>query len=130
MFKPMLATNITIRDLKLPVMVSNKLEGVRAEFTEDGLKTRPLKRFNNRWLEMHFLPIVDYCRINGIVMEGEVYLNRLGTIVDHCWTAIPIHFPNVRLDRSNIMPNHLHGIIIIDDKGRGTTCRAPLAARF
>ena len=77
MYKPMLATNVEIKDLRLPVMVSTKLEGVRAQFTPTGLKTRPMKRFNNKALEIHFKPIVDYCIENLLYMEGEIYVHGL-----------------------------------------------------
>jgi putative transposase len=30
------------------------------------------------------------------------------------WMEIPIHFPHGRLDEFIIMPNHLHGILILD----------------
>jgi len=74
-FKPMLACNINIADVKLPMMGSLKMEGVRAEFTPDGLYTRPLKRFNNSWVEIHFAPIAEYCRANSVYMEGEIYIH-------------------------------------------------------
>ena len=34
-------------------------------------------------------------------------------IARHCWSQIPKHFNNVELDEFVIMPNHVHGIIII-----------------
>ena len=30
-----------------------------------------------------------------------------------CWLAIPEHYPNVMIDEFIIMPNHIHGIIIV-----------------
>jgi ATP-dependent DNA ligase len=75
MFKPMLAKNIKIRDLKLPVMVSRKLEGVRAEFTPIGLRTRPMKKFGNSHVELFFAELSAYCRANQIYMEGEIYIH-------------------------------------------------------
>lgn len=42
-------------------------------------------------------------------------LNRYGAIVQRCWDAIPGHYPNVELDAFQIMPDHLHGIIVIVD---------------
>jgi REP element-mobilizing transposase RayT len=40
-------------------------------------------------------------------------------IVESCWSQIPDHFPNVELDQWVIMPNHIHGIILIHDPRRG-----------
>ena len=41
-------------------------------------------------------------------------LSEIGQIADVCWQAIPNHFPFVKLGNHIIMPNHVHGIIIID----------------
>ncbi len=38
----------------------------------------------------------------------------LGTIALACWLEIPQHFPFVRLDAFVVMPNHVHGILVID----------------
>jgi len=40
-------------------------------------------------------------------------LNHDGICVQQCWDEIPKHYPNVELDAFIIMPNHIHGIIII-----------------
>ncbi len=40
-------------------------------------------------------------------------LNKYGEIAKQCWNEIPDHFPNVQLDEFVIMPNHIHGIIVI-----------------
>jgi REP element-mobilizing transposase RayT len=45
---------------------------------------------------------------------------HISAIVEKCWLAIPVHFPNVQLDEWVIMPNHMHGILIITDKCRTT----------
>ena len=51
----------------------------------------------------------------GDVVKGEMRLNSLGYIAFTCWQAIPNHFPHVELDAFVIMPNHLHGILVISD---------------
>ncbi len=54
--------------------------------------------------------------------------NRLGRVVERCWQAIPEHFETVTLDEWVLMPNHLHGIVVIwEDKD--ATCRVPTDAR-
>ena len=40
-------------------------------------------------------------------------VNKYGINTEHCWFEIPKHFPNVELDEFVVMPNHVHGIIII-----------------
>lgn len=53
----------------------------------------------------------------------EMKLSEIGAIAETCWQNIPLHFPFVKLGEFVIMPNHVHGIIIIDkaDDGRNKT---------
>jgi putative transposase len=50
----------------------------------------------------------------GEVVEDMVLLTRMGEIAGRCWEEIPKHFPMVELDEFVVMPNHIHGIIIIN----------------
>ena len=54
----------------------------------------------------------------GEVVEDEVRLSPIGAIAKRCWDEIPKHFPMVELDEYIVMPNHIHGIIILNDLGR------------
>ena len=49
----------------------------------------------------------------GDIQNGEMVLNDIGKTVNNCWIEIPKHFPRVTLDEYIVMPNHLHGIIVI-----------------
>ncbi len=49
----------------------------------------------------------------GEIKKGQIVLSNIGQMVKLFWQEIPKHFPNVELDEYVIMPNHLHGIIII-----------------
>ncbi len=51
----------------------------------------------------------------GEAVDGEMRLNARGEIVRQCWADMPIHFPRVALDAFVIMPNHVHGIIVLAD---------------
>ena len=42
-------------------------------------------------------------------------LSQIGKIADECWLAIPQHFPHVQIPLWVVMPDHIHGIVIIDD---------------
>lgn len=50
----------------------------------------------------------------GDVDDGQMNLSEMGQVAEKCWSEIPEHFPFVKLDDFVIMPNHLHGIIVID----------------
>jgi REP element-mobilizing transposase RayT len=49
----------------------------------------------------------------GVVEDDKIILNDLGKRVEKYWSEIPEHFRGIELDEYVIMPNHLHGIIII-----------------
>lgn len=64
-----------------------------------------------------FVTICTYNRENlfGGIAAGLMRLNDAGRMAGKCWNDIPSHFPNVELDGFVIMPNHVHGIIVIID---------------
>ncbi|MDI6780275.1 MAG: hypothetical protein QME25_08860 [Bacteroidota bacterium] len=51
----------------------------------------------------------------GKILNGELESNDIGKLVKGCWQEIPKQFLNVDIDKYVIMPNHIHGIIIIND---------------
>jgi REP element-mobilizing transposase RayT len=53
----------------------------------------------------------------GEVVGGVVKLSPAGEIVQKEWLRIPRHFSNVVLDAFVIMPNHVHGIVVIMEGG-------------
>src|SRR6056297_2387839 len=50
----------------------------------------------------------------GDIVENFMVLNGNGTIVENCWYDLPCHYDHVKLDQFVIMPNHVHGIMMID----------------
>jgi len=50
----------------------------------------------------------------GEVIDDEMILSETGIIASRCWTEIPQYFSFVIPDVFIVMPNHVHGIIIID----------------
>jgi len=57
--------------------------------------------------------------IFGKVIEGKVKLNKAGEIIDKVWINLPKQFTNVKLDEFVIMPDHFHGIIILENMKEG-----------
>ncbi len=51
----------------------------------------------------------------GDVADGDVRLNEWGVVVRDEWLRTPRVRPNVMLDEFVVMPNHFHGILVIDD---------------
>lgn len=50
----------------------------------------------------------------GEIRNGTMLLSEIGKIANQNWLAIPKQFPYVKLGDYIVMPNHVHGIIIID----------------
>ena len=69
----------------------------------------------------YFVTLVTFRRecLFGEVVKGEMRVNRVGEIVQKWWDEIPIHFSNVETWVFVVMPNHIHGIIVIAER-RGT----------
>jgi putative transposase len=69
----------------------------------------------------YYLTIVAWHRefLFGEVVNGEMKLTKFGLVAEQQWEKLPGRFPNIELGAFVIMPNHMHGIIVITD-GRGT----------
>ncbi len=65
----------------------------------------------------YFITIVtkDRAPLFGKIVDGEMVLNELGEIVQITWNDLVNHNKNIGLDEFIIMPNHIHGIIMIFD---------------
>ena len=71
----------------------------------------------------YFITIVTHNRqcLFGNIVDGEMMLNEFGVLVKNEWLKTGIIRPNIVIDAFVVMPNHLHGILIItgNDDGRG-----------
>jgi len=47
------------------------------------------------------------------IIKWKMYLNEYGDIVEKFWNEIIKHYKNIKIDDFIIMPNHIHGIIIL-----------------
>ncbi len=50
----------------------------------------------------------------GKIVNGKMKLSEIGLIADKFWQEIPDRFPVMKIDEYIVMPNHVHGIIIIN----------------
>ncbi|MGD9489096.1 MAG: transposase [Calditrichaceae bacterium] len=80
-----------------------------------------LRCWDYGWNGAYFVTICTNKRICyfGRVACGEMNLSNIGKIANECWWDIPKHFPFVILDAFVVMPNHVHGIIIINKSNDG-----------
>ncbi|KAF2514081.1 transposase [Flavobacterium zhairuonense] len=70
------------------------------------------------WNGAYFITICTQDRKHyfGEIQNGKMILSEVGIIADILWHQIPIHHKNVELGDFVVMPNHIHGILIIDKK--------------
>jgi hypothetical protein len=52
-------------------------------------------------------------RLFGEVIDDEMRPNELGRIVQTAREGLARHYPDVELDAFVVMPNHVHGIVVI-----------------
>ncbi len=81
-----------------------------------------LQNWDYGWNAPYFVTICTKNREHyfGEIVDGEMHFSEIGKIAQQFWREIPDHFPFVILDAFVIMPNHVHGIIVINktDDGR------------
>jgi len=74
-----------------------------------------LKGYDYTQAGVYFVTICTQARecLFGDVVNDQMRLNDAGQMVESAWLDLPQRFPNVELDEFVIMPNHMHGIILI-----------------
>ncbi|MFH0834522.1 MAG: transposase [Patescibacteria group bacterium] len=79
--------------------------------------TLRLKDFDYSTDGTYFITICTQNRENffGKIENAKMILNEYGKITEQYWHNLPNHYANCRLDEFVIMPNHVHGIIWIDN---------------
>lgn len=67
----------------------------------------------------------DRSHLFGRIADGVMHPSPIGMLAQQCWDAIPEHMPHVDVGEFVVMPNHVHGIVIIRDRHPG---RDPVGA--
>ena len=81
-----------------------------------------LKGYDYAQAGMYFVTICvqdKICRF-GHIANDEMVLNEYGAIAYDEWPKLADRFHNFELDVFQIMPNHMHGIIVLNTVGSGT----------
>ena len=83
-------------------------------------KSIRLKNFDYSSKGLYFITICIHNRLCllGDIINGKMVLNNAGRMINQWYLKIPHRFKNITLDTYQIMPNHLHGIIVIIGNGR------------
>ena len=69
----------------------------------------------------YFVTICTAQRVHlfGEISDMTMQLNDFGKIAHNCWLELPNHFPQILLDEFVVMPNHVHGIVLIQSEQLG-----------
>jgi putative transposase len=67
------------------------------------------------WAAAYFITICTKNRAHyfGRIDNQKMHLSQVGVLADVFWHEIPKHFNTVELGAFVIMPNHMHGLLII-----------------
>ena len=90
-------------------------------------RTVRLKDYDYSEEGAYFVTICAHNRecLFGNISDGRMQLSRIGKVVEDCWKWLGDQYDYVYLDEWVIMPNHLHGIIVITDEDLGGSRTAP-----
>ena len=66
----------------------------------------------------YYLTICTQDRLHmfGRIADGVMHPSPIGELVRRCWDAIPEHMAHVDVGEFVVMPNHVHGIVIIRER--------------
>ncbi len=80
------------------------------------IESSRLKHYNYAENGCYFVTICcqDKLCFFGNINAGNMQFSPVGEIADKFWLEIPQHFQDIDIDAFIIMPNHVHGIVIID----------------
>ena len=75
-----------------------------------------LQNWDYRWAGAYFITICTQNREHyfGEIENGEMQLSSIGIIADVMWHEIKNHSKTIEFDSFVVMPNHIHGILILN----------------
>ena len=84
-----------------------------------------LKGYDYSQAGAYFLTIcaVDKFNYFGMIKEGRMLLNCAGEMVHKIWNELPQEYSGISIDEFIVMPNHIHGIIMINAVEAGPCAR-------
>lgn len=68
----------------------------------------------------YFVTICTWQRqhLFGEIVSGTMQINELGSIGEWHWHKLVKYHPHLELDAFVVMPNHIHGILVLTENGR------------
>ncbi len=80
------------------------------------IQSTRLQNWDYGWNGLYFVTICTKNRkcFFGDIVDGKMNLSQIGIIADILWYEIKNHAQNIELDQFTVMPNHIHGILILN----------------
>lgn len=81
-------------------------------------KSIRLKEYDYSQVGAYFITLCtsNYNSLFGEIISSTVKLNPIGEMVQNAWITVEKHHENIYLDEFVVMPNHFHGIIVIEKR--------------
>lgn len=78
-----------------------------------------LQNWDYRWNAPYFITICTESKNHyfGEIINSKMILSKQGILADVFWHEIKNHAQNVELDEFMVMPNHIHGILVLNNSG-------------
>ena len=104
--------------------MKNKTESKEFFKNKFRINSARLQNWDYGWNGSYFITICTKNRkyYFGEIHDGIMYLSEAGKFADQFWYEIPEHFQFIELGEFVVMPNHIHGILIIN-KNENTETR-------
>lgn len=84
------------------------------------IKSTRMQNWDYRWNGKYFITICTYKmqHLFGEIIDQKLEISNVGVLADVFWHEIKNHTDNIELDAFVVMPNHIHGVLIIDNPFR------------
>ncbi len=96
---------------------------MNAETTARGRRSIRLAHHDYSSPGAYFVTVCTHNRqcLFGEIVDAKMRPNAFGRIVRSVWDELPRHYPGVELDTFVVMPNHVHGIVVITTRENDVT---------
>jgi len=101
---------------------SSLLADLRARLARHHRRSIRLRGYDYTRAGAYFVTICTHNRewVFGDVVDGTMQLNDAGRIVYDTWNDLPTHYSYAELDAVVVMPNHVHGVVVLSDANQRT----------
>ena len=113
--------------LRSLVIENGHINSMKYDPTKHHRRSIRLKGYDYSQTGFYFVTICCYQRrcLFGDIVDDAIQLNQYGEIVRSEWLKSSVIRPDIELDEYIVMPNHFHGIVIINTVGANSSSPLP-----